>query len=165
MPRTITIAVILRPGADAFRVPREFPLPFPRMGDAEDRDEERDDTDEERFGRVGKQRIEDTGPLTRKRMETCDDEFVDAAADFIQRQHNRRKPFFCWVNTTHMHFRTHVKDGSRGKAGRWQSEYHDTMCDHDELVGSVLDYLDENGLTENTIVMYSTDNGAEVMSW
>ena len=64
-----------------------------------------------------------------------------------------------WFNTTHMHFRTHIKDGSRGKAGRWQSEYHDTMVDHDELVGSVLDFLDENGLAENTIVMYSTDNG------
>ena len=64
-----------------------------------------------------------------------------------------------------MHFRTHIKDGSRGKAGRWQSEYHDTMCDHDELVGSVLDYLDENGLAENTIVMYSTDNGPHMNSW
>ena len=68
-----------------------------------------------RWGRVGKQRIKDTGPLTRKRMETCDDEFVDAACDFIQRQHNRRKPFFCWVNTTHMHFRTHTKRRSLGQ--------------------------------------------------
>ena len=64
-----------------------------------------------------------------------------------------------------MHFRTHIKDGSRGKAGRWQSEYHDAMVDHDELVGSVLDYLDENGLADNTIVMYSTDNGPHMNSW
>ena len=70
-----------------------------------------------------------------------------------------------WLNTTHMHFRTHVKDGSRGKAGRWQSEYHDTMCDHDELVGSVLDWLDEQGLAEDTIVMYSTDNGPHMNTW
>ncbi|MGZ8804458.1 MAG: sulfatase-like hydrolase/transferase, partial [Microbacterium sp.] len=62
-------------------------------------------------------------------------------------------------------FRTHVKDGSRGRAGRWQSEYHDTMCDHDDLVGSVLDYLDDNGMAENTIVMYSTDNGPHLNSW
>ena len=68
-------------------------------------------------------------------------------------------PFFVWFNTTHMHFRTHIKDGSRGKAGRWQSEYHDVMFDHDELVGQILDYLDELGLADDTIVMYSTDNG------
>src|SRR5689334_4144721 len=74
-------------------------------------------------------------------------------------------PFFVWLNTTHMHFRTHVKDGSIGKAGRWQSEYHDTMVDHDELVGSVLDFLDEHGLAENTLVMYSTDNGPHMNSW
>ena len=85
-----------------------------------------------RWGRVGKQRIKDTGPLTRKRMETCDDEFVKAASDFIERQSRRKKPFFCWVNTTHMHLRTHTKPRSLGKAGRWQSPYHDTMLDHDK---------------------------------
>ena len=69
-------------------------------------------------------------------METCDDEFVDAACDFIQRQHNRRKPFFCWVNTTHMHLRTHTKRRSLGQAGRWQSPYHDTMLDHDSTSAS-----------------------------
>ena len=68
-------------------------------------------------------------------------------------------------NTTHMHFRTHIKDGSRGKAGRWQSEYHDVMVDHDELVGQILDYLDEQGLAEDTIVMYSTDNGPHMNTW
>jgi arylsulfatase A-like enzyme len=106
-----------------------------------------------RWGRVGKQRIQDTGPLTRKRMETCDDEFVDAAADFIQRQHRRRRPFFCWVNTTHMHLRTHTKRRSLGKAGRWQSPYHDTMLDHDRNVGQLLDLLDRLGIAEDTIVM------------
>jgi arylsulfatase len=74
-------------------------------------------------------------------------------------------PFFVWLNTTHMHFRTHTKPESRGQAGRWQSEYHDTMIDHDELVGELLAYLDEHGLTENTIVMYSTDNGPHMNSW
>src|SRR5262245_21711335 len=118
-----------------------------------------------RWGRVGKQRIQDTGPLTRKRMETCDDEFVDAAADFIKRQHNRRRPFFCWVNTTHMHFRTHTKRRSLGKAGRWQSPYHDTMLDHDRSVGQLLDLLEELGIADDTIVMYSTDNGPHRNTW
>ena len=127
---------------------------------------DKDDPKEQpRWGRVGKQRIEDTGPLTRKRMETCDDEFVDAAADFIKRQHNRRKPFFCWVNTTHMHFRTHTKPESLGQAGRWQSPYHDTMIDHDKNVGELLDLLDELGIADDTIVMYSTDNGPHMNTW
>ncbi len=118
-----------------------------------------------RWGRVGKQRIQDTGPLTRKRMETCDDEFADAAVDFIQRQHNRRKPFFCWVNFTHMHLRTHTKRRSLGQAGRWQSPYHDTMIDHDKNVGQILDTLDKLGIAEDTIVMYGTDNGPHMNTW
>ncbi len=118
-----------------------------------------------RWGRVGKQRIQDTGPLTKKRMETCDDEFVDAACDYIKRQHNRRRPFFCWVNTTHMHLRTHTKRRSLGKAGRWQSPYHDTMLDHDAHVGRLLDLLDELGIADDTIVMYSTDNGPHMNTW
>jgi arylsulfatase len=113
----------------------------------------------------GKHTIKDTGPLTRKRMETIDDEIVDAACHFITRQHNRRKPFFCWVNTTHMHFRTHTKRRSLGQAGRWQSPYHDTMIDHDRLVGKVLDLIDRLGLAEDTIVMYSTDNGGHMNTW
>src|ERR1700739_2012006 len=91
----------------------------------------------------GTQRIEDTGPLTKKRMETCDEEFSDAAVDFIKRQHDAQTPFFVWFNSTHMHFRTHPKPESIGRSGRWQSEYHDTMLDHDDLVGSLLDLLDE----------------------
>jgi arylsulfatase len=83
----------------------------------------------------GTQRIENTGPLTTKRMETVDEEFLAAASDFIQRQHASGTPFFVWFNTTHMHFRTHVKPESRGQSGRWQSEYHDVMIDHDTHVG------------------------------
>ena len=113
----------------------------------------------------GGQRIEDTGPLTKKRMETCDEEFRDAAIDFMKRQNDSDTPFFCWFNATHMHFRTHGKPESRGRAGRWQSEYHDTMCDHDDVVGELLDALDEMGIAENTIVMYSTDNGPHMNTW
>jgi arylsulfatase A-like enzyme len=113
----------------------------------------------------GTQRIEDTGPLTRKRMETCDEEFRDAAADFIRRQAAEDTPFFVWFNTTHMHFRTHPKPGSRGRAGRWQSEYHDTMLDHDDIVGELLDLLDVLGIADDTIVMYSTDNGPHLNTW
>ena len=113
----------------------------------------------------GTQTIEDTGPLTTKRMETCDEEFRDATIDFINRQHEADKPFFVWFNTTHMHFRTHGKPESKGRAGRWQSEYHDTMCDHDDIVGELLAHLDELGIADNTIVMYSTDNGPHMNSW
>ncbi len=127
--------------------------------------EEDDATEHPRWGRVGKQRIEDTGPLNRTRMETCDDEFVEAATDFIRRQHGAGGPFFCWVNTTHMHFRTHTKPESIGQSGRWQSPYHDTMIDHDKSVGQLLDLLDELGVADDTIVMYSTDNGPHMNSW
>lgn len=110
-------------------------------------------------------RLEDTGPLTRKRMETVDDEFLDATRRFITEAQAGGTPFFVWFNTTHMHFRTHVKAASRGRAGRWQSPYHDTMCDHDDTVGSLLDLLDELGLTDDTIVLYSTDNGPHLNTW
>jgi arylsulfatase len=118
-----------------------------------------------RVTRSGKQKIEDTGPLTKKRMETIDDEIVDGALDFIQRKHDQGKPFFLWVNTTHMHFRTHPKRRSVGQAGRWQSPYHDTMIDHDKHVGRVLDSLDKLGIADDTIVVYSTDNGPHMNSW
>ena len=110
-------------------------------------------------------RIEDTGPLTKKRMETCDDEFRDAALDFIDRKTSEGTPWFLWFNTTHMHLRTRVKPESRGQSGRWQSEYHDTMIDHDNHIGALLDKLDELGIADNTIVMYSTDNGPHANSW
>jgi arylsulfatase A-like enzyme len=118
-----------------------------------------------RWGKVGKQRIQDTGPLTAKRMETCDDEFVMAAKDFIQRQHEDGKPWFVWLSTTHMHLYTHPKRSSIGQAGQWQSPYHDTMIDHDKNVGQMLDLLDELGVADDTFVMYSTDNGPHRNSW
>jgi arylsulfatase A-like enzyme len=124
-----------------------------------------DPTVHPRYGRVGKQVIEDTGPLTKKRMETCDDDFVATAKDFIKRQNKAGKPWFVWLNTTHMHFRTHTKPSSLGQAGRWQSPYHDTMIDHDNNVGDVLDLLDDLGAADNTFVMYSTDNGPHMNSW
>jgi arylsulfatase len=98
-------------------------------------------------------------------METIDDEIIDGAIDFIERKHTAKKPFFIWVNTTHMHFSTHPKRRSIGQAGRWQSPYHDTMIDHDKCVGKVLDQLDKLGIAENTIVMYSTDNGPHMNTW
>ena len=113
----------------------------------------------------GTQKIEDTGPLTKKRMETIDDDTADRAAEFIEKQAKAGKPMFVWVNFTHMHFRTHAKPESLGQSGRWQSEYHDVMIDHDKNVGTVLKKLDDLGLTDNTIVMYSTDNGPHMNSW
>ncbi len=127
--------------------------------------EEDDPTEQPRWGRVGKQKIEDTGPLTRKRMETCDTEFVAAAQDFIKRTHEDDQPFFVWLNTTWMHFRVHPPEEILGQAGRWQSYYHDAMVEHDKQVGQMLDLLDELGIAEDTIVMYSTDNGPHMNSW
>jgi arylsulfatase A-like enzyme len=124
-----------------------------------------DPTVQPRWGKVGKQRIEDTGPLTKKRMETCDDEFVAAATDFIKRQNEEGKPFFLWLNFTHMHLFTHAKKDSLGQAGRWQSPYHDTMIDHDNNVGEMLNLLDQLGIADDTFVMYSTDNGPHCNSW
>jgi arylsulfatase len=110
-------------------------------------------------------RIEDTGPLTKKRMETVDDETTVAALDFIDRAHSAGTPFFVWWNGTHMHFRTHVKPESVGQSGRWQSEYHDAMIDHDKNVGELLQKLDDLGIAENTIVLYGTDNGPHMNTW
>lgn len=124
-----------------------------------------DPTEDPRWGRVGRQKIEDTGPLSRKRMEKVDLEFIEAAIDFIKRQKEVGKPFFVWLNTTWMHFRVHVPEEIRGQAGRWQSEYHDAMIEHDRQVGMMLDLLDELGIAEDTIVLYSTDNGPHMNSW
>jgi arylsulfatase A-like enzyme len=111
----------------------------------------------------GTQEIEDTGPLTRKRMETIDEEITAAALEFIERQHKADKPFFCWWNSTRMHVFTHLKKESEGKTGL--GVYPDGMVEHDGHVGRLLAKLDELGITDNTIVMYSTDNGAEELSW
>jgi arylsulfatase len=108
-------------------------------------------------------KIEDTGPLTKKRMETIDEETLAAAKDFIQRQHKAGKPWFTWWNGTRMHFRTHVKAENRGKSG--QDEYSDGMVEHDGHVGELLKLLDDLGIADNTIVFYSTDNGPHYNTW
>jgi len=127
---------------------------------------ERDDpTVDPRFGKVGRQMCRDTGPLTKERMLTIDDDIADRATDFIRRQKSASKPFFVWVNFTHMHLRTHTKPQSIGQSGRWQSPYHDTMIDHDKNVGTILKALDDTGIADNTFVMYSTDNGPHMNSW
>jgi arylsulfatase A-like enzyme len=113
----------------------------------------------------GSQKIEDTGPLTRKRMQTIDDDFLGAASGWIKKQSKAGTPWFCWVNTTHMHFRTHAKPESVGQSGRWQSPYHDVMIDHDRHVGELLKLVDDVGATDDTIVLYSTDNGPHANSW
>jgi arylsulfatase len=113
----------------------------------------------------GGQTIEDTGPLTRKRMERIDEETLAAAKDFIERQNKARQPFFCWWNATRMHFRTHVKEQHKNLAGPHSDEYHDGMVEHDMHVGELLKLIDELGIAENTIVLYSTDNGPHYNTW
>lgn len=111
----------------------------------------------------GTQKIEDTGPLTRKRMETVDDETSDRAVEFIREQHKAGKPWFVWWNGTRMHFRTHVKTEHRGISG--QDEYSDGMVEHDMHVGKFLKLLDELGVADNTVLFYSTDNGPHYNTW
>ena len=111
----------------------------------------------------GTQTIEDTGPLTKKRMETVDEEVTAGALDFLDRAHASGKPFFLWWNSTRMHVWTHLKPESQGVTGI--GVYPDGMVEHDGMVGQILDKLDQLGIADNTIVMYSTDNGAETMSW
>jgi arylsulfatase len=111
----------------------------------------------------GGQTIEDTGPLTKKRMETMDEEITASTLDFIERQHKAGKPFFCWWNSTKMHVWTHLKKEVQGKTGLGITA--DGMVEHDRQVGQLLAKLDELGIADNTIVMYSTDNGAEELSW
>lgn len=113
----------------------------------------------------GTQKIEDTGPLTKKRMETIDDDIAARSAEYIEKQHKANKPFFVWVNFTHMHFRTHAKPESVGQAGRWLGPYADVMIDHDKNVETVLKKLDELGIAKDTIVVYTTDNGPHMNSW
>ncbi len=114
----------------------------------------------------GGQTIENTGPLTKKRMETIDDETSDAAVDYIKRQHTAGKPFFCWWNGTRMHFRTHVSEAHRSAPGiAAKTEYADGMAEHDAHVGKLLALVDELGIANDTIVFYSTDNGPHMNSW
>ncbi|MGD8572757.1 MAG: arylsulfatase [Gammaproteobacteria bacterium] len=111
----------------------------------------------------GKQKIEDTGPLTKKRMETIDDVTSDAAIEFIKKAHKAGKPWFVWWSGTRMHFRTHVKEELRGISG--QDEYADGMVEHDMHIGKFLKLLDELKIADNTIVHYSTDNGPHYNTW
>ena len=135
----------------------------------EDEDYPQDPAFRERFGPRGvirsfaDGRIDDTGPLTRKRMETVDEEFVDAAKNFIGRAASADRPFFVWLNTTGMHFRTHRAEKHKGKSG--QGFYNDVMVAHDELVGEMLYQLDELAIAEDTVVFYSTDNGVHFNTW
>ncbi|MGO6704901.1 arylsulfatase [Rhizobium ruizarguesonis] len=110
-------------------------------------------------------KVEDTGPLTTKRMETIDDETTAAAIDFMGRQAKQNKPFFTWMNTTRMHLFTHVRESMRGQSGMQGNEYADGMVEHDGDVGKLLKALDDLGITDNTIVVYSTDNGPNQFSW
>jgi arylsulfatase len=111
----------------------------------------------------GGQTIKDTGPLTKKRMETIDEEITDRALEWMEKQAKADQPFFLWYNTTAMHFRTHVAPKNVGKSG--QDAYSDRMVVHDEQIGMMLDKLDQLGIADNTIVMYSTDNGPENDTW
>jgi len=122
-----------------------------------------DPTVDDQFGKVGKQTIENTGPLNRKRMETVDEEFLGAALDFMERKTKENKPWFCYFNTTRMHVWTHLKPGSVGKTGI--GLYPDGMVELDGYVGQLLKKLEDLGVADNTIVAFTTDNGAEVMSW
>jgi arylsulfatase len=110
-------------------------------------------------------KIDDTGPLNRKRMETIDDETTNAAIDFMQRQVKANKPFFVWMNTTRMHIFTHVRPEYRGKSGMPGNEYADGMWEHDQDVGKLLKALDDLGIANDTIVVYTTDNGPNAFTW
>jgi arylsulfatase len=139
----------------------------------EDEDYPRDPEFKKRFGPrgvlhcladgKGGQKVEDTGPLTRERMETIDEEITDRALGFIDSNVKQQKPFFLWYNTTAMHFRTHRAEKHKGKSG--QGFYNDVMVAHDENIGRMLDKLDELGIADNTIVLYSTDNGPHFNAW
>ncbi|MBX5164918.1 MULTISPECIES: arylsulfatase [unclassified Rhizobium] len=124
-----------------------------------------DKTMDPRFGKIGKQTIEDTGALTKKRMETIDDETSAAAIDYMKRQQSAGKPFFCWFNATRMHLRTHVREGHRGRYTHGDSEYIDGMMEHDDTVGTLLKSLDDMGIANNTIVLYTSDNGPHMNTW
>jgi arylsulfatase len=124
-----------------------------------------DSTVDSRFGKIGKQNIEDTGALTKKRMEAIDDETSAAAIEYMKRQHASGKPFFVWWNGTRMHLRTHVRPEHRGQYKHGDSEYIDGMIEHDDTIGTLLKALDDMGIANNTIVVYSSDNGPHMNTW
>ncbi|MEP1933898.1 MAG: sulfatase-like hydrolase/transferase, partial [Roseibium sp.] len=121
------------------------------------------DEDDPRFGAIGMQVCEDTGPLTRKRMETADDEFTDRAEEFIRKNTAEGTPWFAWVNSSRMHLWTHLRDEYKGATGK--GLYADGMMEHDGHIGQMLDLLDELDIADNTIVIYSTDNGPHFNAW
>ena len=125
---------------------------------------DRDDTTvDPHFGKVGKQTIENTGPLPKERMETVDEEFLASALDFIDRKSKEDEPWFCYFNPTRMHIFTHLKPSSVGKTEL--GLYPDGMVELDGNVGQLLKKLDDLKIADNTIVIFTTDNGAEEMSW
>ena len=124
-----------------------------------------DPTVDARFGKVGRQVCTDTGPLTSKRMETIDDETTGRAIDFMKEQARSDKPFFVWMNTTRMHVFTHVRPEYKDKGGMPGNMYADGMWEHDQDVGKLLKSLDEMGIADNTIVVYTTDNGPNQFTW
>ena len=142
----------------------EFKAKFGPRGVMRCKASDKDDaTVDPRFGKVGKQVVEDTGPLTKKRMETVDEEFLAAQLDFMERQVKAGKPFFSWFNSTRIHIYTFLKAASKGKTGLGINA--DAMTELDGMVGQLLQKLDELGVADNTIVLWTTDNGAEVFSW
>jgi arylsulfatase A-like enzyme len=147
--------------------PRDNPIMqrlFMPRGVLETRASETDDpTEDERFGRVGRQTITDTGPLTRKRMETVEDDLLARSLDFIERAHQAGRPFLLWHNTTRMHVWTHLSDRWRDKTGL--GLYADGMQELDWVVGELLAKLDQLGIADNTVVIFASDNGAEKFSW
>lgn len=152
------------PYYDSYPKDPEFRKKFGPRGVLKCKATDKDDTTvDPQFGKVGKQTIENTGPLPKERMETVDEEFIGAALDFMDRESKADAPWFCYVNTTRMHIFTHLKPESKGKTGL--GLYPDGMVELDGYVGQLLDKVDELGVTDNTIVVFTTDNGAEVMSW
>jgi arylsulfatase len=122
-----------------------------------------DPTEDPQFGRVGKQTIENTGALDTKRMETVDEEFLAAAMDFMERKTKEKTPWLCYFNSTRMHVWTHLKPSSKGKTGL--GLYPDGMVELDGYIGQLLKKLDDLGVAKDTVVVFTTDNGAECMSW
>jgi arylsulfatase A-like enzyme len=152
------------PEYDNYPKDPEFRKKFGPRGVLKCKASDKDDTTvDAQFGKVGKQVIKNTGPLTRKRMETVDEEFIAGALDFIDRSHKSGTPWFCYFNPTRMHVFTHLKPASKGKTGL--GLYPDGMVELDGYAGEFLKKLDELGVADNTIVVFTTDNGAEVMSW
>jgi arylsulfatase A-like enzyme len=148
---------------------KEFADKFGPRGVIESFASDKDDsTIDARFGKVGKQRVKDTGPLTTERMKRFDDELVTRSKDFMKRAKDADRPFFLWFASSRMHVYTHLKDEHKNLAGKISTDidlFGSGLMEHDMQVGELLKYLDDNGLSKNTIVIYTTDNGPEQSSW